>query len=1737
MIHYIDEIITILEEKIDFNNNNNSYLFRLDNFLHPKIYLEVSSYFKKKSSEQGVRFKAKLAKEQWKNFKDQEEYIVYLDKLEQEDFVEQEAQMTTWRNSIADQKGILFLMGTENVQDKGGLADFYKVSPEIIERKIGKKYANWFEKMIELDDQYEVNAVNHFFDHLFRVIPKDLYKLSSVIDRLETKNLFGINEVLGEIGYNFVEDWGLPTFYELDNKTITQLSKKGKFDLLEKSYKFKSRAEFKDGLTKAKFSKLEKRIKEFKGNEKFEEFGKQIEDVNKMFGSFDNFENALTDYFKGINLDTLRPMLFQLDFNLINAIVNFKIAKTGSSKKDTITKIYGSPIEAFSKMIFSSLMTLENLGEQEKKPLLTITLNEAVLSNYLEDNIYDLYNAWSKICFATGGLLEYLQEELEEYITVRYKSNEDPFQISYSDNLSIKPTKGTQTLSYIHISVQIQDSDRQMEYKWVFNPNDHWLNTFDINLLDQLLDQCETSTGFLPIFSNVSLGNLLSSVDSEIFFHQLSGSRQDFCNVFELFPMELQEGSITTRLYQLSSPFKEFIKDLKKYGFYNTVNARKSRSALLFIEKYTNVLESLVENYSSIDTVERKYIYLVTNLFLMVQSKDVAKEEYLKGAIVPPIHPAMLEKMIEQQAFYRQGLNTLLIELVNGNPNCQFEKMIDNIARQSTIITGLDTIVSESSTNRLTKEVFGYYGLHGEVLEEESLESMALLDNDLIFDEDFNTKEMLTNSFMSRLIEQKLMEYVQTFPAQSDSIKIGFVNFDHLQPVVAGVHGFIEKLKDLSHPTIIKLQIISPSHLQEGRTYVNFWLDNFFEEEDNVSIETYYRSINLRTGNSSILKEVILEHDLIFTNNVMSTGRISNRHTGEANITPSDTRFPMVFHPMPIYGAESGRAVSISQRQFQAAFIHSQLSHRIENPDSKDGIYRVEKELFMSDQMKTVLDILHDKARWVVSLDTGLDRKFFGQDKVISFSTGEGPYGELNMTISASSKVREDVINKLTKRLKNIFPSWDKEKLFACAQFCIDQSKNLDGIKILKSLNPYDYEVHSFLSYILSAKSLNINTQEPNLLLKAYIPLDSYMHWFVDTPNRPDYLLIEINKEGINSEIIDINATVIECKMGKENNQQIEKGMKQLSNCVSYLADIFYGSSRVFNRRYWFAQLYRALVFSPNFVSAKEEDQISFNKNLLKILDGKFKINWSAKLLTYWLDYNEEKISEKEIQLEGSSVPCIHEAFGQIYIQKNLLPNEMLENITFEAVGKNLRVFANNKQDFELLINEFETEVVDSEEVTLVEVDKQEANSPLEKHEKSGAEVDNSQESTFNGNRNMISQVKHSNDLEKEERNKFNNPTPLEKVRILLGKDTITQKDIYWEYGHPQLENRHILISGKSGVGKTYFIQCLLYELARNGISSIVFDYTDGFKKSKLEPEFKEALSDDIEQFLVFRDKFPVNPFKRNLKELDEDEFLPESDEDVAERIKSVFSAVYKDIGSQQANALYQATKEGLKKYGDAMDLNLLGVELEALGTSYALTTLSKIQSIIDRNPFNTTSSYNWDEHLEKKGKVFIVQLTGFNRDVQLVITEFILWDLWNYLLTHGDKVKPFPAIIDEAQNLDHSEKSPSAKILTEGRKFGWSGWYATQFMQGQLGKDEIQRLQNSSQKIYFSPPEEEITNIASYLDTDSHKRKEWAKRLSGLRKGQCVVWGPILNTEGNLERKGPRIVDVSPFSRRVKEE
>lgn len=367
----------------------------------------------------------------------------------------------------------------------------------------------------------------------------------------------------------------------------------------------------------------------------------------------------------------------------------------------------------------------------------------------------------------------------------------------------------------------------------------------------------------------------------------------------------------------------------------------------------------------------------------------------------------------------------------------------------------------------------------------------------------------------------------------------------------------------------------------------------------------------------------------------------------------------------------------------------------------------------------------------------------------------------------------------------------------------------------------------------------------------------------------------------------------------------------------------------------------------------------------------------------------------------------------------------------------------------------------------------------------------------------------------------------LRDVRVLIGKIQGSNKELYWEFGNKQLPNRHMLISGASGQGKTYLIQCLLLELANKNISSIIFDYTQGFTLDKLESEFVEKLDNRINEEVVFIDKVSVNPFKKQKIYGNYDETSIQ----IAQRITDIFSHVY-ELGDQQKSYLYQACKNGVDNYGDRMSMSLLEKELENMEAKEAKSVLSKFKPFFDSNFFKSDSEFNWDSLLYSKGKVNIIQLMNINSFMQTIITELILWDIWYYVQKNGSEETPFVAVLDEAQNLSFEKDSPASKILTEGRKFGWSALFATQFLKGQLKQDEISRLLNANQKLYFLPPQNEVQDISSRITNDSEMRKDIESKLRQLEKGKCLFDG-LQNIGDKLQKLNPSIVQITSLSNR----
>ena len=356
--------------------------------------------------------------------------------------------------------------------------------------------------------------------------------------------------------------------------------------------------------------------------------------------------------------------------------------------------------------------------------------------------------------------------------------------------------------------------------------------------------------------------------------------------------------------------------------------------------------------------------------------------------------------------------------------------------------------------------------------------------------------------------------------------------------------------------------------------------------------------------------------------------------------------------------------------------------------------------------------------------------------------------------------------------------------------------------------------------------------------------------------------------------------------------------------------------------------------------------------------------------------------------------------------------------------------------------------------------------------------------------------------------------------RVLLGRTIGGGRAVYWEFGHKELPNRHMVVFGTSGMGKTYALQCVLCELARKAQNSLIIDYTDGFVDSRIEEAAKRTLRPV--QHYVRKSPLPINPFLKQVSVEEGIEF-PDTSNTIAKRVGAIFKSVY-ELGDQQFSMLIEAIKDGLEQHGDAFSLDGLVTVLETFvddgihNKARVQGTISKLRPFIDEHPFTAgTSDDDWRAiFTDPERPCHVFQFLSVDRHTSRALIEFVLWDLYAYVRRFGNKNTPQVVVLDEVQNLDLGGDAPVAKYLTEGRKFGLSLITATQSIRGIGGVNDprMSRLFQAEQKLFFKPTENEMREHAQLLHNaiSNVTVAEWATRLASLRLGECWALGRIVN-------------------------
>lgn len=319
-------------------------------------------------------------------------------------------------------------------------------------------------------------------------------------------------------------------------------------------------------------------------------------------------------------------------------------------------------------------------------------------------------------------------------------------------------------------------------------------------------------------------------------------------------------------------------------------------------------------------------------------------------------------------------------------------------------------------------------------------------------------------------------------------------------------------------------------------------------------------------------------------------------------------------------------------------------------------------------------------------------------------------------------------------------------------------------------------------------------------------------------------------------------------------------------------------------------------------------------------------------------------------------------------------------------------------------------------------------------------------------------------------------------LNLFLGQG-MDGRNVYWA----NAENAHISILGQSGTGKTYLISRLAKEACRQGFNVVIPDYSDSF----LQMQDSCVLHTDIR--------------KINL-----DILSNSKGRDVEARAEELISSIrlFCEIGIVKQDTIRQLAVSFLQENSTNETVPELISYCEK-----QLKASSEIEMI--RNYLGLIVPISADAYthvsIRQPGMIHIIQFPYWmGSDQRLKYTEMILAQVWNEQICPCMASKPVIFVLDEAHGLHLGSQNMSTRILREGRKFGISGWFITQWA------DDIKMLNTLSQaalRIFFRPGTENIKSLAKALAHGNLKSAlQYRQMIAGMRVGDFFFF----NTSGN---------------------
>lgn len=309
----------------------------------------------------------------------------------------------------------------------------------------------------------------------------------------------------------------------------------------------------------------------------------------------------------------------------------------------------------------------------------------------------------------------------------------------------------------------------------------------------------------------------------------------------------------------------------------------------------------------------------------------------------------------------------------------------------------------------------------------------------------------------------------------------------------------------------------------------------------------------------------------------------------------------------------------------------------------------------------------------------------------------------------------------------------------------------------------------------------------------------------------------------------------------------------------------------------------------------------------------------------------------------------------------------------------------------------------------------------------------------------------------------------------------------------------HMLVYGKSGQGKTYFLCRMLERNYELGKKILIFDFSGSYSEKELQ-EKGFLYGGRVKRYIL-----PEHNLEWNLR--------VDLDENFHQDVTDALQEALKCRGYFQKKLLNDAIGK-IMKSGEKINFSSIMGELEGmLQEEQKCGKLSGNMENIERLLTRLSICKNIYNFSVKKGvtpyesiaPITIVDLTNYPESQRKFLTEFLVALIWHETYRQEFRNRCDIVFLDEMQFLSIREGSALSAMLREGRKKKLEIILSTQFV-SHYSSEEIQALQQAGNIVIFCPTWEDCRLSAKMIGAGDVNA--WEKILMKLQKGEAVLKG-----------------------------